>query len=261
MSTVDLDSMSYKDVIDHLNGRREGDAPTYTRASSLSEAERQVAFDGQMYARGRFRDLWIPRRDSMRAIFQHKMSGMSLAFNAATNITAFAFNSRNPMALVSNAFRLAVSTASEISSYMRKGKHVKEDAANMQNLIWDHVNNDIVNILKNRPIQDNGEVLENPVLRGHLVGVMNDDLVLKPRVIPNPDTGQHEVNHDARRIVARLLDCQYDETTGKLKLNEEVFGRRYATAPAPLEPKAPVAEAPAPAAPAPRAPVMAMAPA
>ncbi len=279
MSTVDLDSMSYQDVVNHLSGRKDGEPPSYVRASDQTEAERQASFETQRYARQRYRDIWVPRRDALRAIFQHRVASMSVMFNTATNLTAFAFNSRNPMALVSNAFKLAMNTFSEINGHIRRGRHIREDAIGMQAVIWNHVYDDVLPILLKRPIKDDGTVMEIPEVRGQLIGIMNDEYVLKR----SPD-GKREVNHDTRRKIARLLDCDYHEATGKLVRNEDAYkyddtgklvknenpfnnedtripGPRHRVLPVPLEPKAPVAEAPAPAAPAPRAPAMAMAPA
>lgn len=218
MSTVNLDEMSYQDVVDSLSGR----SGSYTRASTLTEAERQAAFESQRYARQRYRDIWALRRDNLRGIFQHKVQGMSVAFNAATNFTQLMFNARNPMTLMNNAFRFAMSISSEIMGHVRKGKYVKEDAAGMQNVIWDHVNNDMLPILLKRPIKDDGTVMEIPELRPHLIGIMNDEYVKKPRATPDTNRGGNtEVNWDARRKIARLLDCHIDPVTMDLVPNEE----------------------------------------
>ena len=225
MSTVNLDEMTYQDVVDHLNGR----SGSYTRAGKQTEAERQASFESQRYARQRYRDIWALRRDNLRGIFQHKVQGMSVAFNAATSFTQLAFNARNPMTLLSNTFRIAMSITSEVIGHFRKGKYVKEDAAGMQNVIWDHVNNDMLPILLKRPIKDDGTVMEIAELRPHLIGIMNDEYVKKPRVTPDPNNGGNtQVNWDARRKIARLLDCQIDPATQDLVPNEKAFKKnRY----------------------------------
>jgi len=128
----------------------------------------------------------------------------------------------NIMTLMNNAFRFAMSISSEIMGHVRKGKYVKEDAAGMQNVIWDHVNNDMLPILLKRPIKDDGTVMEIPELRPHLIGIMNDEYVKKPRATPDTNRGGNtEVNWDARRKIARLLDCHIDPVTMDLVPNEE----------------------------------------
>jgi hypothetical protein len=264
VSTVDLNAMSYQEVVDHLNGR----SGSYTRASEQSEAERQAALESQRYARQRYRDIWVPRRDGLRGIFQHRVQGMSVAFNAATSFTQLVFNARNPMTLMSNTFRFAMSISSEIMGHMRKGKYVREDAANMQNVIWDHVNNDMLPILLRRPIKNDGTVMEIPELRPHLIGIMNDEFVKKPRATPDSNNnGNTQVNWAAREKIARLLDCQIHPVTKDLIPNEKAFkknindhnepdGDRYRVLPVPLpvldrlpvqEASAPKARGPAPA--------------
>lgn len=256
MSTVDLNKMSYQDVVDHLSGSSGKGDHRYVRADQQTEAERQASFESQRYARQRYRDIWVPRRDALRGIFQHKVQGMSVAFNAATSLTQLVFNARNPMTLMSNAFRFAVSITSEVIGHVRKGSYARRDAIDMQNVIWNHVYDDVLPILLKRPLKEDGTLMEVPEVRKQMLGIMNDEYILKP----SPDG--RPVDHNTRRKIARLLDCQYDEGTSKLVLNEDRFGKRYivdpvslpklATGPELQDPKeqkvaAPKIQAPAPA--------------
>jgi len=109
-----------------------------------------------------------------------------------------------------------VSTVSEVRTHLKKSGFNEQNSIGMQNVIWNHVNDDVLPLLLKRPIRKDGTLMEVPELRMHIItAVMNDEFVLRPRV-----SDGRPVDPEYRKKVARLLDCQYDSATGLLVPNE-----------------------------------------
>lgn len=218
--TVNYDQMSYADFTKEILAK-DYNIKDVVDATDLSEAEKQAAFESQRYARQRYRDIWALRRDGIYGVETHNLQAYSLVFNSAVSLGQTLMNYRNPIAMLSNAFRFAVSTFNEIRNHDKKSIYNDKNSIGMQDVIWNHVYDDVLPLLLKRPIKTDKHtgaktLMEIPEIRMHMItAVMNDEFVLRPRV-----SDGREVPHEYRKKVARLLDCQYDDATGLLIPNE-----------------------------------------
>lgn len=206
------DHKSYVDVLKDFNA-----APA--RFKELTEAEKQKDIAVQDYSFNRFWGMYIDRRNMLRQSNDFIIErGPTFLFNAATNLGRVAFNFRNPQAMLVGGIQLFVSTCNEIRKLIRDSDRTREDTTMLQTVMWEHVNDKLLGLLTKRAVRDDGTIYELDQARDRLIGAVNDPYVMKRHPDPKSD---RQPDPETRKKLARLLDCQIDEETGKIVKNED----------------------------------------